>query len=345
MADNERSGLLRPPLFDSFDQAYPAILKEIALNHEYVNAPRGNASREVVGASFRLADPRERLPFFAVRRVNPVYNVAEALWYLAGREDLGMIGHYAPVRRAGSGKGVPKDEAAYGPRLFRPRPDGRSVFEAAFELLRTEADSKRAVLPVFQASDLDDPGAASVPCLVGLHLLLREGRLQMVVYMRANDADRGLLADVHSFTMIQEFMARLLGVELGTYTHHVGSLHVAEDDLPRVNQVLGEAADTSRPRFAPMSMPVGSGWNQIRALLEIEEQLRSNALQLTVPEIAELGLDPYWQQSVLLLEVYRQIVYCAADPIEARVLDALEPGYAWLVKHRWPGRIPAEVAR
>lgn len=329
--------------FDSFDQAYAAVLRHVRENHQFVNAPRGNASRELIGASFQLKDPTARQPFIAARKTNPIYNFAEVLWYLAGRQDVGMMAHYAPVRRAGTPKGVPADESAYGPRIFRAGPDGGpSNFSKVIDLLRSEIDSKRGVLPVFAAADLDDPDAPSVPCLVGLHLLLREGRLHMVVYMRANDADRGLLADVFSFTFIQEFAARLLGVELGTYTHHVGSLHIAEADLPRVNRVLAETRVAARPAFGMPAMPPGTSWHDIDRLLEIEEALRLNNASLEPATIAPLGLDPYWQQVVLLLEAYRQITF-TADPIDPDLVRALYPGYRWLVEHRWPTRVSIEA--
>lgn len=335
--------MLSPVQYDSFDQAYVEVLRHVMQNHQFVNAPRGNASRELIGASFQLTDPTARFPFVAARKANPVYNLAEILWYLAGRHDVGMIAHYAPVRRAGTAKGVPADESAYGPRIFRAGTDGRaSTFTKVIGLLRSEVDSKRGVLPVFASTDLDDPGAPSVPCLLGLHLLLREGRLHMVVYMRANDADRGLLADVYSFTFIQEFAARLLGVELGTYTHHVGSLHIAESDLPRVQRVLAEAASTDRPSFVMPTMPRDTSWQEIGRLLEIEKALRRNEGWFSPGSVAALELDPYWQQAVLLLEVYRQVMY-TANPVEPELLAALHPGYRWLVEHRWPSRLPIEV--
>lgn len=329
--------------FDTFGDAYVAVLRHVVEHHRFVNAPRGNASREVIGASFQLADPSARVPFLAARRVNPVYNLAEVLWYLAGRKDVGMIAHYAPIRRAGTPKGVPDDESAYGPRIFRPGTDGGpSSFTKVIELLRTEADSKRGVLPVFAATDLDDPGAASIPCLLGLQLLLREGKLHMVVYMRANDADRGLLADVFSFTFIQEFAARLLGVELGTYTHHVGSLHIAEADMPRVHRVLAEAASTDPPALTMPRMPVSANWRDIERLLEIEHALRDNTASFTSVAATSLGMDRYWQQVVLLLETYHQIVH-TDHAIDPDLIDALHPAYRWLVQQRWPERAPEAV--
>lgn len=337
--------MLSTTRFDTFDQAYPEVLRHVVENHRFVNAPRGNASRELIGATFQLRDPTARLPFVAARKANPVYNLAEVLWYLAGRQDVGMMAHYAPVRRAGTPKGVPADESAYGPRIFRAGPDGGpSNFAKVIDLLRSEVDSKRGVLPVFTAADLDDSEAPSVPCLVGLHLLLRDGQLHMVVYMRANDADRGLLADVFSFTFIQEFAARLLGVDVGTYTHHVGSLHLAEADLPRVDRVLAEARLADRPVFAMPAMPPGTSWRDIDRLLEIEEALRVNSAGFNPATTATLGLAPYWQQVVLLLEAYRQIVF-TADPVGAELLGTLHPGYRWLVERRWPTRVPIEAHR
>jgi thymidylate synthase len=167
----------------------------------------------------------------------------------------------------------------------------------------------------------------------------------MVVYMRANDADRGLLADVASFTFIQEFAARLLGTEVGGYTHHIGSLHIAEGDLPRVKRVLAETEAGGRPDFAMPPMPTRASWADVTELLRIEESLRTNTAQYSATEIAALDLDPYWQQAVLLLETHRQITYCAADPVESEILTALHPGYQWLVRHRWPDRIPLELTR
>jgi thymidylate synthase len=51
------ASLIRPPSYSSFDLAYPEVLREIAENHEFINAPRGNSSREILGASFRLTNP------------------------------------------------------------------------------------------------------------------------------------------------------------------------------------------------------------------------------------------------------------------------------------------------
>ena len=329
------SAVLGAPAFATFQDAYLAVLRHISEGYTYRNAPRGNASRETLGVSFQLTDPRQRLVTLAERRANPVYHLAEALWYLAGRSDVAMISHYAPRRRADSRDGVSIDGSAYGARLFAP-----GAFDQVLRLLRSERDSKRAVLPVFRPSELADPGSPDVPCLLALHLLVREGRLHMVCYMRANDADRGLLADVFSFTFIQEFTARLLGLELGTYTHHAGSMHLGEADLPRVERVLAAGPDEG---FAVPSMPTGTDLAVVEELLGHEAALRTNQLRLTARGIGRLGLDPYWAQALLLFEAHRQITYQLDEPVDASVLRALEPGLRQLVARRWPARMPGGV--
>ncbi|GAA1232231.1 thymidylate synthase [Kitasatospora nipponensis] len=342
------SSVVTLALFPSFQHAYAAVLRHVTENHEHVNTARGNDSHEVIGASFRLTDPRQRALFLTSRPVNPVYHYAEALWYLGGLRTLDLIGHYSSRRRADSRDGKTIEGSSYGVRIFAPRIDGSpSAFDRALELLRAETDSKRAYLPVFEAGDLDEIGHPDLPCLVGLQLLARDGCLHMVTYMRANDANRGMVCDVYSFTLIQEFAAAQLGLRLGSYTHHVGSMHVGVRDLERAHRVLEETAASPKaePLFEAPMMPADTTWKHIRTVLEHEELLRTNQVQHTPADVAALDLPLYWQRVLLLFEAHRQIVNCPADVIDQQVLEALEPGARWQFERRWPTRVATgEVA-
>lgn len=336
--------MLAPPVYPRFEQAYVDVLGHIVNHHEYRNAPRGNASRECLGLSFQLSDPRERLPYLASRQVNPVFHYAEALWYLAGRDDLDMIGYYAPRMRSDSRDGATIGGSAYGSRIFNPAlGDTVAPFDQVLALLKTETDSKRGVLPIFEARELAVDANPDMSCAVALHLLAREGKLHMVCYMRANDCDRGLLADVFSFTMIQEYAAIQLGLLLGTYTHHIGSAHIGDRDYDRVQRVLTEAADrptSSAPQFPFPPMPRDTTPETIITVLKHEEALRTNQVQYRPADIVALGLHPYWQQVLLLFEAKRQLIHCPADPVEKDVLASLDVGPRWLLARRWPRRMP-----
>jgi thymidylate synthase len=271
--------MLMPPSYSTFESAYVDVLDHVSGRSQYRNSPRGNVSRECLGISFTLSNPRERTPFLASRKVNIPFHFAEALWYLGGRNDLAMMSHYSPKMRDFSRDGA-TISSAYGARLFTPEPGAaRSQFDRVLHLLKSEADSKRGVLSIFHPDELTVPRNPDVSCVVALHLLAREGRLHMVCYMRANDANRGLLADVFSFTMIQEFAAVLLGLDLGTYTHHVGSLHIGDRDLPQVRRVLHEAATreaSPTTEFSFPALPEETTFRTIATVLEHEELLRTN---------------------------------------------------------------------
>jgi thymidylate synthase len=328
------------PVFATFTDAYLAVLSRVASCHQYEIDTRGHAAREILNVTFTVADPLSRSPFLAVRRANIVFNHAEALWHLSARDDLAMIAYYAPRLRRFSADGGRLTGTAYGPRLFGPDPDGVSQFARVLALLRADPDTKRAVLVIMQPGELADPGNPDVACATALHLMLRGGALHMTAYMRANDALIGLACDLFCFTFIQDHAARLLGVRVGSYTHHADSMHVNFPDLPRVQAILREAGRGAPPRFPAAPMPAGRQ-GDLGAVLEWEQVLRLNQRAVR-PGTADLdGLDAYWRRVVTLFEAYRQITYGPGRTVDPGTLGALDPGHRWLLGHRWPGSVPS----
>jgi thymidylate synthase len=326
------------PVFETFTDAYLAVLDEIYHHAEYSTATRGKTAIEITNVSFTIRNPIDRTPYLAARRANIVFNHAEALWYLSGRDDLDMIAYYAPSLRKLSADGMTLTGTAYGLRLFAPaKPDGRSQFDRVMALLREDADAKRAAMLIMRPDELD-PANPDVACTLGLQLMLRAGCLHMAAYMRGNDAMIGLLGDTFAFTFIQEFAARLLGVDVGSYAHHVGSMHVNVLDLTKVEDMLGEH---DSPVFPPIAMPETTSWADLRTVLDWEEQLRLNRKRFA-PDLVDL--DSYWTQIIGLFEVHRQIVHQPDQPVTDEALTLLRLGHRWLVEQRWPSHLPAAVA-
>lgn len=333
--------MLSSPAFTTFHDAYLAVLRHVSDEPQYRNAPRGNAARECLNLSFTLTDPRQRIVYAPARRTNIVFCFAEALWYLSGRDDLQMISYYAPRLIGFSADGHKLTGSAYGPKLFRPTHTGASQWERVLNLLAEDPASKRAVISFFAPEELTDPGNPDVSCTLGLQFLLRDGRLHAVTYMRGNDAVIGLVCDVFSFTLIQEFTAHQLGVPLGSYSHHVGSMHVNDVDGDQAATIT--AAGQPQPSFPATAMPP-TRWSDLAIVTRWEQALRHDAEHLGPSDLDRLGIDPYWQQVVLLFEVYRQITHQPNSSIEPATLHALHPAYRWLVANRWPERIGEDFA-
>lgn len=334
---------MHPPQFSAFTDAYRAVLQQLSTRPQFATASRGNRSRECLNIAFTLTAPRRRVPYLAARKTNIVFNYAEALWYLAGRDDLAMIGHYAPRLRALSRDGLHLTGTAYGPRLFSPPGDDRPCqWDRVIDLLRRDPDSKRAVMSVMRPDELADTENPDVACTLALQFLLRNGYLHMVTSMRGNDAMIGLACDVFSFTLIQEFTAIQLGVMLGTYTHQVASMHVNEPDLVRMDSIVAEP--DSGGRFCDPPMPAETSWDTIRHVLRWETDLRANQARFTPDCRGPAASLSYWRQVLLLFEAYRQIVHQPDERIDATTLAALTPAHRWLVANRWPDRINARTA-
>ncbi|HET6288752.1 MAG TPA: thymidylate synthase [Amycolatopsis sp.] len=327
---------LSPATFQTFHDAYAAVLGELVRAPGRIST-RGNAGPEQLNVSFQLEDPAARLPLFAARKANVVFNFAEVLWFLGGRDDLAMIRYYAPRMASYSVDGVTIAGAAYGTRLFRATvPDGRSPFDATLDLIRADPDTKRAVIPIFSAHEVGDADHPDVSCTIAFQLLKRGDRLHAVCYMRANDAFQGLVSDVFSFTFIHELAARLLGLELGTYTHHCGSMHIGDRHLPKARDIVAEAGQQRAPSFPVPVMPRETTRDMIEEICAQEAQLRANHTSHTLDSLARTGLPMYWQRIVALLEVHRRLVHHPGDPIDEDLLGFLDDAHRWLLRHKWP---------
>lgn len=323
--------------FGDFHHAYIQQLRRVFYAPSYCNAPRGFASRERLAEQFQLSDPRQRVPLVPARRANIVFNFAEVLWYLAGRDDLEFISYYAPSMRRFSMDGQSLTGTAYGTKMLGSSSHD-SQWDAVVAELSGDPDSKRAALQIFDGAELRVANNIDVSCTLGLQFLLRGGALHAVAYMRANDAYRGLVSDLFSFTFLQEVLATELGVELGSYTHTVGSMHVYASDETQVQAVLADPASDDEASFRFPAMPAENNWPALREVLELEEALRTNRHRLT-SEHSHLGLPHYWTQILLLFEVYRRLSY--DEPVSECLLGALDPIYQYLLRARWSARLPA----
>jgi thymidylate synthase len=331
--------MLTPPEFATFTDAYVAVLRRILDDPDYETAGRGKDGLEVPNISFRLTDVTHRTPFLAARKTNIVFNYAELLWYVSGRNDLAMISYYAPRLAKLSTDGATLTGTAYGPRLFGPDGgDGLSQFDRCIKTLREDPDSKRAAMVAMRPHEPIGAPNPDVACTLALQFMLRGGRLHATGYMRGNDAVIGLLCDTFSFTMIQELAARRLGVEPGSYTHHVGSMHINVLDRDKVTAMLAEADTTPAPAFPATATP-GLSSAELELLMDWETALRTGSGQLTAETIASLPLPAYWVQVLLLFDAYHQIH--AGQRVDDDTAAALTDAHRWLLAHRWPDRITA----
>jgi thymidylate synthase len=272
------------------DLLYRVFKSLLSTKGRKITSTRG-ANYERSGVLLTLTDPRARVSRSG-RRSQLFSSLGELAWYLKGSKSLKFIEYYVPLYRGESpdAKTIP---AAYGPRLFDFR--GHNQVQTVIDLLKERQNSRRAVIQLFDASDIP---SSYVPCTCTLQFLVRQKRLQLIVHMRSNDAYFGLPHDVFAFTMLQELVARDLGVEPGEYKHLVGSLHLYQNQVDGAQTYVDDGLQQS---LSMPAMPMGPQWSAVKDVLHIESRIRRKKNV----DLESLNLDPYWLDIVRLFRIFR----------------------------------------
>jgi len=280
------------------DEILRKLYDELSASTDTFVASKG-AGSDLLAPTVILKDPRSRISATATRG-RLISALAEFSWYMAGSADLDFIRYYIPHYPPEEGTGALRE--AYGPRLLGTGEFGKpfNQIDRVIERLRSKPDTRRAVIALLEPDDLE-PGQAEAPCTAALQFIRRRERLHMVAMMRSNDAYMGFTHDVFCFTMIQEIIARALGIRVGDYHHFATSLHLYERDEAKVSDYLGEGFQN--PTFAMPKMPAGCQLDNLRRFLEVEEQIRGG----TIAGAASIRLPSYWKDLALVLLRYSDI--------------------------------------
>lgn len=296
--------LLAPTLDDLMRAVIGAIL-----DHGEQIRPTKGAAKELTGVLLELANPRARLSRTETRG-KPYSCLGELCWYLAKTNDPEFISYYIPAyKKFADGTEI---FGGYGPRLFDW--NGLNQLANITDMLRRKPDSRQAVIQLFDAHDIVN-GHKDIPCTCSLQFMIRGGKVYMFTNMRSNDAFLGLPHDVFCFTMLQEIVARTLSVEVGTYKHYVGSLHLYDKSIPNARQFLDEGWQSTEAAMPPMA--TGNPWPFIVLLLEAEAAIRTTG---TFDGSRLNDVDPYWADLIRLLQVFR----CSKDKDTRAVAELRE---------------------
>lgn len=211
--------------------------------------------------------PEERVIFSPTRDAHPFFHLFEALWILAGRNDLAFLTQFLPRYADYSDDGI-EVRGAYGYRWRKHF--GFDQLEWAVEELRSNPKSRRVVLSMWDpgaenhnmtgimpdGAPSGDPlaveqGSRDVPCNTHIYLDRRNNHLNMTVCNRSNDAIWGAYgANVVQFSMLQEYLAAAVGDPVGEYVQFSNNLHIYTEafSLDRL-RLMAMEGDSSANRY------------------------------------------------------------------------------------------------
>jgi thymidylate synthase len=122
-----------------------------------------------------------------------------------------------------------KWEYTYHERLFEydpPWSSGEKIDQiaACVNLLKKCGYTRRAQAVTWKA--WEDLGISDPACLQRMWFRVENGRLNMNVHMRSNDAYKAAFMNMYAFVELQAQMAREIGVQVGEYIHIADSFHI-----------------------------------------------------------------------------------------------------------------------
>jgi len=103
------------------------------------------------------------------------------------------------------------------------------------EELKVHPNSRQLYIPVWK-SDPDERrrGERRVPCSLGYWFVQRGGKLHLTYMMRSCDFFTHYPNDVALANIMQHYVAKKAGYDVGTFTHFIGSFHVYRKDVADV---------------------------------------------------------------------------------------------------------------
>ena len=216
-------------------EALPNALSILKTEGDLNDSRNGPVLEYYCPVATTYSHPQERVGFWPIRDANPFFHFFESLWMLAGRNDVAFpqkfnknFGQYSDDGETFHG--------AYGHRW-------RQHFEfdqlkTIIEMFKENDLSRRVVLQMWDAdADLNRTGK-DIPCNTQCYFWIRHRYanpeepkvLHMTVINRSNDIIFGCYgANAVHFSFLQEYLAQMIGVEIGNYVQFSNNWHCYTD--------------------------------------------------------------------------------------------------------------------
>ena len=228
--------------------------------------------------------PCERALFSAARDANPWLSLFEALWMLAGRNDLAWLTQFTPrfAQFSDDGKTL---HGAYG---YRWRHWAGEVFvhdqiTMIIDLLKREPNTRRAVLMMWDPILDLNTNHKDLPCNDLCFFDRRNDQLNMTVCNRSNDIFLGFFGKnyVH-FGILQEYLAAHIGIPVGVYRQFSNNFHAYTEmpGYPSIDPVvIGEDDRYASGEVAPFPLVQDPKCFDIELLRFMEDPLGDTAYE------------------------------------------------------------------
>ena len=251
------------------------------LKHGEPASPRGLSTLEIEDATIHIRNAANALPLGVNRGTVSGIGAVEACQLLSGTSFPKLVIDIGP-QFANYTEDDGMFHGSYGTRT-------KGQYDVMVDRLKKDPDTRQAVVTIWNPERDMLEKKRDYPCTILHQFRIRRNRLNMSVYMRSNDVWLGAAYDFFQFTRVQIAIASILGIEPGSYSHHVGSLHIYEENY--------DAAAALRKTNNVIEIPAITGrtWREVESSALIALQATSDATLLD-----RLTLEERWYADAML---------------------------------------------
>lgn len=249
---------------------------------------------ELYPSIFEITNPENGILSIDGRPYNPAFSVAETYWNLIGDNDKWLT-FYNKKYESYFNDG--KLKAGYGNRIIYWKKNINQIHKIV-KILKSNPLSQHAILIISNPThDLDQP--VFVPCINLIKFKIREGKLIMSTFMRAQDIWLGFPYDIHLLLSIFDVISGILDIPRGSYYHYCDVLRLYQDNIEDSKKI-------SRI-FNRENGLIKVGVNNKKDLKELV-RFRPFFINPEIKTIKKyLGYSEYWDNSLRTILVYSLI--------------------------------------
>lgn len=241
---------------NSLDELLYKGLKELKTTEE-TDSRLGDKTKEILGMNILLNNPKNIWMLNESRKHNIFHQIFESLHVLVGNNKLSHLARFLPnckdfsdnwdgtegTWRAGYGQRIrwfQRDNN--GPLEYYAPDDYVDQWRNVVNELKVHPNSRRAVIVLWDPmEDGKFPNSLDYPCNDMIQFLIRNNKLNMIVTQRSSDIIWGYSAiNQVEFSLMMQLTASVLGCDLGTYRHQMGSFHIYDRHYERMNEIINE---------------------------------------------------------------------------------------------------------
>lgn len=215
----------------------------LAIREHGIESDPGNAevntdgTRFIDGVTITVRNPRDRWLSVEGRNSSAIAAIGETFWVMSGRNDIRFLSRVLPRAANFSDDGFTW-RAGYGPRLY-----AFGQLDSVINRLRKNPNTRQAYLTIYDPALDSDEGLAhynhegeaktkDMVCNLALLFAIVNGRLNLTVINRSQDVLWGMSSiNFIEFSILQEVIANVLGVDVGVYKLFSNNLHYYNNEV------------------------------------------------------------------------------------------------------------------